>query len=160
MFNRKKKSTVLLQGLFNPKYFDQLKGLKEDVFILEGRPSLKASQENSRELLKRKIKPTLIADNMAGFLFFKDLVKEVWISYQASDDKGALCFTGGLILAVLGKKHQVPVYLFPIEAQSRLLGDEKEILYFQKKKIAPSGIRGYVPLVEWVPAKYITKYYE
>jgi methylthioribose-1-phosphate isomerase len=160
MFDKKKKSIVLLQGLFDPQYFDQLKKSQEEVFVLEGRPSLKAAQENSKELIKRKIKPTLIADNMAGFLFYKNLVKDVWISYQMLDGKDALCFTGGLILAVLGKKHNIPVYLFPVEPQGRLLGDEKDIFYFKKRKIAPSGIRGYVPLVEWVPAKYITKYYE
>ena len=109
-----KKNIVLLQGVFNTSILDLLKKRKiKEVFILEGRPSLEAAKQFSRELLKRKIKPTLIADNMAGFLFYKKLVKEVWLSYQITDKKGALCQIGGLILGVLGFKHKVPVNIFP-----------------------------------------------
>jgi len=156
-----KKNIVLLQGVFNASIFDLLKKRKiKEVFILEGRPSLEAAKQSSRELLKRKIKATLIADNMAGFLFYKKLVKEVWLSYQTADKKGALCHIGGLILGVLGRKHKVPVNIFPNKAKLQLLGRAKDITYFNGIKVAPSGIKGYVPLAEWVPSKYITKIYE
>ena len=156
-----KKNIVLLQGVFNASIFDLLKKRKiKEVFILEGRPSLEAAKQSSRELLKRKIKATLIADNMAGFLFYKKLVKEVWLSYQTADKKGALCHIGGLILGVLGRKHKVPVNIFPNKAKLQLLGRAKDIAYFNGVKVAPSGIKGYVPLAEWVPSKYITKIYE
>lgn len=157
----KKNSVVLLQGVFNVSIFDQLKKRKiKEVFILEGRPSLEAAKQSSKELLKRKIKPVLIADNMAGFLFYKKLVKEVWLSYQAKDQKGALCQIGGLILGVLGQKHKVPVNIYPNHKKLQLLGRVKDIAYFNGIKVAPSGIKGYVPLAEWVPQKYITKAYD
>ncbi len=156
-----RKNIVLLQGVFNASIFDLLKKRKiKEVFILEGRPSLEAAKQSSRELLKRKIKPTLIADNMAGFLFYKKLVKEVWLSYQTADKKGALCQIGGLILGVLGRKHKVPVNIFPNKTKLQLLGRAKDITYFNGVRVAPSGIKGYVPLAEWVPSKYITKIYE
>ena len=154
----KKRSVVLLQGIFPSGLFDSLKKRKlKEVFILEGRPSLKAAKKASQELLKRKMKPTLIADNMAGFLFARDLVKEVNIAYQDADKDGAVCSIGGLILAVLGKRHRVPVYLYESDTKLKLLGRQEEIFKFNGVSVAPKNIRGYVPLVEWVPKKYITK---
>lgn len=156
----KKKNVVLLQGVFKASIFDLLKKRKiKEVFVLEGRPGLEAAKQSCRELLKRKIKPVLIADNMAGFLFYKNLVKEVWLSYQTKDQKGALCHIGGLILGVLGQKHKVPVNIYPNQRKIQLLGRARDITYFNGIKVAPSGTKGYVPLAEWVPSKYITKAY-
>ena len=156
-----KRSIVLLQGIFESPVFDVLKARKpEEVFVLEGRPSLDAAKFSCRELIKRNIRPTLIADNMAGFLFYKELVKEVWLSYQLADENGALCQIGGLILGVLGKRHQVPVFLYPNRAKIHLIGPQREIFYFNGVRTTPEDIRGYVPLAEWVPKKYITKIYE
>ncbi|MBZ0166707.1 MAG: hypothetical protein K8I00_07855, partial [Candidatus Omnitrophica bacterium] len=129
----------------------------QDVFVMEGRPSLESAQFSCRELIKRKVKPTLIADNMAGFLFYKNLVKEVRISYQISDKDGALFQIGALILGVLGKRHDVPVKLYPSSHRLALLGKDKEILFFNGMKVAPNNVRGYVPLAEWLPQKYITE---
>ncbi len=153
-----KKNIVLLQGIFEPSFFKSLKkdGVK-DVFIMEGRPSLSSAKFNAKELAKHRIKPTLIADNMAGFLFFKKMVKEVRIAYQILDRKGAFCSTGALILGVLAKRHKVPVYLHKGVLQDRLLGQQKEISFFNGKQVAPDGIKGYVPLIEWVSDKYVTK---
>ena len=152
------RSITILQGAFTPKFFDQLKKrTPQEVFVMEGRPTLEAGQANCRQLLKRKITPTLICDNMAGFLFFKDLVKEIWIAYQLSAEDGALCETGALILGVLGKRHKIPVHLFPSDRKTKFLGKEKDLMRFQNKTIAPKGIRAYVPLVDWLPGKYVTK---
>lgn len=151
-------SVTVLHGIFSPKTFDDIVHQNiQDVFVMEGRPSLESAQYSCRELIKRKVQPTLIADNMAGFLFYKNLVKEVWISYQVADEDGALCQIGALILGVLGKRHSVPVRLFPSSQRLALLGKDKEILYFNGVKVAPRNVKGYVPLAEWVPRKYITE---
>jgi len=156
-----KDSVILLQGIFEDTFFDVLKKKKTDeVFVLEGRPSLDAARFSCRGLIKRKMKPTLIADNMAGFLFFKKLVKEVWVSYQVADHQGALCQIGGMILGVLGKRHKVPVNLYPNQRKIKLIGHQNEIFHFNGTKVVPDHIKGYVPLVEWVPRKYITRIYE
>ena len=69
----------------------------------------------------------MISDNMAGFLFFKGLLKEVVIACQYADKKGALCDMGALILAVLARKHKIPLKLLPAERRHRFLGDPKAI---------------------------------
>lgn len=151
-------SVILVQGVFEPAVFDLLpKGNGSEIFVMEGRPSLESANTTCRELLRRKIRPTLIADNMAGFLFYKNLVREVWLSYQTADDQGALCQIGGLILGVLGKRHHVPVKLYPSSEESKLMGRQKDIFYFQGVKVAPANIKGYVPLMEWLPREYITE---
>ena len=64
-----KKSIILLHGNFEDKV---LQGFKKGspYFVLEGRPDLIGSRSVLKALAKRKIVPTVIADNMAGFLFF------------------------------------------------------------------------------------------
>ena len=151
-------SVILLHGVFEPSVFDVVKsGNGNELFVMEGRPSLESAQTTCRELLRRQIKPTLIADNMAGFLFYRNLVKEVWLAYQAVDEPGALCPIGSLIVGVLAKRHNVPVYVYPASKESRLMGGQKDIFYFKGIKVAPQNIKGYVPLVEWLPKKYITE---
>jgi methylthioribose-1-phosphate isomerase len=154
----KTKSICLFQGVLNAESLKKIKlSPGEHAFVCEGRPSLEAGRKTSSILLKKGITPTLISDNMAGFLFFKGLVKEVSVACQYADDTGALCDTGALILAVLAKEHKVPVKLLVAEHRTRFLGDPKAILSFEGQRIAPKGTHGYVPLVEWVPAKYFKK---
>ena len=151
-----KGSVVLLHGVFEKTFFDMLKSREpEKVFVMEGRPSLQAAKVASSQLLKRGITPTIIADNMAGFLFYKNMVKEVWLAYETIHSRGALCYIGSSILGVLAKKHDIPVYCYPGEkaekGKNKLMGGEKEITTFNGIKIAAKGTRGYVPLFEHVP---------
>jgi len=155
-----KKSITIVRGLPRDGFSDALKKRNpKAVFVLEGRPNLDAAKALCRQLLKRKITPTLISDNMAGFLFYKNLVKEVWVTYQGMNHKNAYCDVGGLILGVLGKSHRVPVYLFPSNSKSRFMGNKKDIFRFNGKNVAAKGVKGYVPLVERLPKKYITQVY-
>jgi len=152
----KSKSIYLFQGILSAESFKKLKLSKQDhAFVSEGRPSLEAGRVTSAILLKQGITPTVISDNMAGFLFFKGLVKQVNLACQYADENGALCDTGALILAVLAKKHKVPVKLLIAERRHRFVGDPESILSFEGTRIASKGTHGYVPLVEWVPAKYL-----
>jgi methylthioribose-1-phosphate isomerase len=158
MQDYKKKSICLFQGVLSAESFKKVKfSLHDHAFVCEGRPSLEAGRKTSGILLKKGLIPTVISDNMAGFLFFKGLVKQVFIACQYADNTGALCDTGALILAVLAKRHKIPLRLLPAEHRTRFLGDPKSILSFEGQRIAPKGIHGYVPLVEWVPAKYLKK---
>jgi len=155
-----KSKRMLLHGVFDTKVFGQLKknGVKE-VFVLEGRPSLDSGRRLCRELLKVKIKPVIISDNMAGFLFARDMVKDVWMSYQIMDQKGAVCRIGALILAVLATYHHVPVSVFKSSVRTKFMGKPEDLFYFNGERVAPAGIKAYVPLVEWVPQKYIKEYH-
>ncbi len=133
---------------------------QKTVVIPEGRPQLEAAKVNSRELLKRNMTPLVIADNMAGFMFYRNMIKEVWLAYQIGDAHGALCDIGALIYAVLAKKHRVPVLAYPAVEQKRFIGKPKEICCFCGRRVAPPAVKGYVPLLEWVPGNYIGKIHE
>jgi methylthioribose-1-phosphate isomerase len=150
-------ATIVVQGLVNELLFDLLKSKDvKEVVVLEGRPSLEAARSNCRALVKRKMKPVLIADNMAGFLFFKKRVKEVWLAYYEADKQGALCDIGASILGILAKQHKLPVNLFPAAKKPKSVGKEKDLFSFNGERVAPPKIKGYVPLTERLPEKYIT----
>jgi methylthioribose-1-phosphate isomerase len=158
MQDYKTKSICLFQGILSVESLKKVKlTLATHAFVCEGRPSLEAGRKTSGILLKMGITPTVITDNMAGFLFYKGLVSKVHIACQYVDNTGALCDTGALILAVLAMKHKVPVKLLVADHRTRFLGDPKAILSFENQRIAPKNTQGYVPLVEWVPAKYLKK---
>jgi len=151
------KKLPLIHGVGNKPLIEALKekGIKE-AFVMEGRPHLEGAKILCRLLLKEKITPTLISDNMAGFLFYKNLVKEVWVGYQSVNGEKAMCEIGSLLLGVLGKKHQVPCNLFPLLKRHEEMGKSADMTCFNSKRIAPVGIKAYVPLLEWLPKKYIT----
>ena len=153
-------SITIIRGFPADGFLEVLASRKpKAVFVLEGRPKLEGAKAFCRKLLRKKIMPTVISDNMAGFLFYKNLVKEVWVTYQDLNHKDAFADVGGLILSVLGKKHGVPVYLFPSGKKTKSIGRAEDILRFNGKRIAAKGVKGYVPLVERLPKKYITKVY-
>ncbi len=148
MQDYKPESIILLQGVFDATALLALKLPKNThVFVMEGRPSFDSAVTTCKVLLKRGIKPTVISDNMAGFLFFKGWVKQAVVACQTADKSGALCDTGALIVAVLSRKHKVAVKLVKAQHKIRFLGDPSTV--------APKNVQGYVPLVEWVPAKYL-----
>jgi len=155
-----KKSVTIIRGSPANGFLEILANRKpKAVFVLEGRPKLEETRVLCRKLLKEKITPTVISDNMAGFLFYKNLVKEVWVMYQGLNHKDAFADVGGLILSVLGKKHGIPIYLFPSGKKIKSMGRGEEILHFNGKRVAAKGVKGYVPLIERLPKKYITKVY-
>ncbi|MDE2028265.1 MAG: hypothetical protein KGK03_09785 [Candidatus Omnitrophica bacterium] len=148
----------MFQGLLSADSLSKVKLLKsEHAFVCEGRPSLEAGRTTTAIFLKKGITPIVISDNMPGFLFYKGLVKRVFLACQYEDQGGALCDTGALILAVLAQKHKVPVTLLQAVRRHRFLGDPHMVASFEGKRMAPKGTRGYVPLVEWVPVRYLGK---
>ncbi|MCB9757760.1 MAG: hypothetical protein H6753_04960 [Candidatus Omnitrophica bacterium] len=153
----KLKNVVLIQGVFRPDVFPLLKKLKKDVVVLEGRPSLQAARENCSRLQKMGLMPTLMADNMAGYLFSKGIVKEVWIASQTIDKEGAMCEIGALIIAVLAKKHHIPVFTHCAGKKIKPLSNPKAIQKFNGQSVITGKVKAFVPLLEWVPAKYISK---
>ena len=152
---------VLIHGVLPEMFFEALaQQACKDVVVLEGRPDLESAKDSCRKLQRRGLVPTLMADNMAGYLFYKNQLKEVWMSYQTADKEGAMCDIGALIVAVLARKHGVPVFGYPSSRKRQLLGNPKDLLKFNGRPITNKKILTYVPLVEWVPAKYFTKVYE
>jgi len=158
MLTEKKKSIILLHGVFQDAFFGLLKERKiKKVYVLEGRPYLDGAKVLCAALIKNNIQPVLIADNMAGFLFYKELVKEVWISYQEAGEQNILAKAGGLVLSVLAKKHQVAVKAFPSAKRKKYIANPKDILSFEGKRVAAKGVYGFVPLLEDVPKTYLAE---
>lgn len=157
MLSNALETLIILHGFFKPETVDAFASKKDRIFVLEGRPHLESAQRTVDELSNISIKPTLIADNMAGFLFSKNLVKEVHLTYQEKNSDGIITLIGGLILAVMAHKHQVPVYAYPAERKVNLIDDEKSLLMFNQEPVAYQKVQGYVPLVELVGNKYLTK---
>ncbi len=153
----KPRSIILLLGNFRPDFYDSLKKAGSPVYVLEGRPDFVSAQATCRELLKRGITPTVIADNTAGFLFGRGWVKEAWIAYQTSDDQELLADIGSLILGVLAKQHRVPLQAFPGVKKSRFVGSPDAVCQLSGRRTAPAGVKGYVPLIETLPKKYVRK---
>lgn len=155
MLEFKENSVVLLHGVLTHGALAKIK-TKGGVHIVisEGRPTLRAAEHNSRYFLEQRIKPAIICDNMAGYLFYKGLVKEVVIACQYADSTGALCDTGALILAVLAKKHKVALRLVDGEHKKHYLGNPKDLLALKGMATAPAKTKAYAPMVEWVSVKY------
>ena len=160
MLTKKSKSIIIVHGIFEDSFFKLLKekNIKE-VFVLEGRPYLDGAKILCKKFLKNKIRPVLIADNMAGSLFYQDLVKEVWVTYQEVNAKNVLCKIGSLILGVMAKKYKVPFKVFPSAKKKQYVGHPKDIFSFNGRRVAAKGIDGFVPLLEDIPKKYITEIY-
>lgn len=150
-----KTKLVLLSGAFQPKVYDRLKG--KNVFLLEGRTDMGRTKDACRELNRRGITPVMITDNAAGFLFARNLVKECWVSYHSVEKEGLLCDIGAMIVGVLAKAHQVALFAAPGIHQKRYLGRPQEICFLAGRRTAPKGIKGYVPLIEFLPKKYVRK---
>lgn len=147
---------VLIHGVFRADFFDRLKKNVKNVVVLEGRPSLKASKDACAQLQKIGLTATVVADNMAGYLFSKGLVSQVWLASQTVDKNGAVCPIGSLILAVLAKKHQVAVFAFPSGEKSKPLGKPGDLQKFNGQNIVSGKVKAFVPLIEWVDAKYLS----
>ena len=150
-----KKSIILYCGMLDPKSFLKQTGQHDHHFILEGRPSLEAGINNAKLFLKHKLKPTVIADSMAGFLFAQGWVKEVVLACQYVDKTGALCDTGALICAVLAKTHGVKVRLVTGKRKPHFLGNPEDMTKILNHQVAPRKTKAFVPLVEWVDKKYL-----
>lgn len=152
-----KKSAVLIHGIFDQTFFKNIKEQNiKSVFVMEARPDFKIAQAAIDGLKREGIKATLISDNMAGFLFKRDYLQSVHVSYSESEDDSVLCPIGALILAVLGKAHKVPVKAHQSSQKIKTMGTSDDITFFNNTRVAPPDVEAYVPLADWVSKKYIS----
>jgi methylthioribose-1-phosphate isomerase len=153
------KQFILIYGQFGEDFFRSLKARKDigGILVLEGRPFLEGAKEVCKKILQHRLKPTLLCDNMAGFCFYRGMVKEVHLAFQQIKGKNALCKIGSLGLSVAAKYHGVPVYAHPAAKKLKASCKPKDIFYFAGQRIAPAGIKAYTSLIEEVPLKYLTK---
>lgn len=152
-------ATFLFYGFPQSSFLDSLAASGENISFLvpEGRPHLWGARELAPQLISRGWPVRLITDNMMAYCFSKNMMQEAYIFSQKDTAEGAWCPTGSLILAIAARAHGVPVKTLPAGkelSETTKAGDEA-LFFLAGKRVAPQGIKGYAPLVELVPWKYI-----
>ncbi|MFA5060589.1 MAG: hypothetical protein WC676_08185 [Candidatus Omnitrophota bacterium] len=133
-------------------------------FATETRPFLQGAKLTCWELQRIGADVTLIADNAIGTLFGNHLIDMVIVGSDRSCANGDFANKIGTYqIAVLAKEFNVPFYALtqpsnkipkgddiPIEIR-----DEKELLEFNRKRIAPKAVKGFYPGFDVVTRDFI-----
>ena len=143
-------------------------GKKIKVFARETRPLLQGARLTAWELVEEGIPVTVICDSSAGLVMRKHGVTKVIVGADRIASNGDTANKiGTYSLAILAKEHRIPFYVaapistidlniksgeeIPIEYR-----DEKEIVYFNNKRIVAEGAEVLNPAFDVTPAKYIS----
>jgi len=138
------------------------------IFACETRPLLQGARLTCWELLERRIKVTLICDNMVGYLMQKGMIDKVIVGADRITRCGDVANKIGTYnLAVLAFHHKIPFYVaaplssfdlgldrgekIPIEER-----DGKEVKTISGKIIAPSKVAVFNPAFDVTPSRFIT----
>ena len=138
------------------------------VYVCETRPLLQGARLTAWELIEYDIPATLITDNMSGYLMQQGKVDCIIVGADRIAANGDTANKiGTYSLALLAYSHNIPFYvaapmstfdfslpqgeLIPIEER-----DNKEVLCFNNKQIAPSNIKILNPAFDVTPAKFIS----
>jgi methylthioribose-1-phosphate isomerase len=149
-------------------YEAKKRGKKFRVYADETRPLLQGARLTAWELDRAGIDTTVICDNMAAALMKAGKIGMVITGADRIAANGdAANKTGTYGLSVLARVHKIPFYIaapsstfdlktktgkdIPIEQRS---GDE--IRFYNKKQIAPDGVKIYNPAFDVTPADNIT----
>ncbi len=145
-------------------------GKKVHVYVDETRPLLQGARLTAWELLQEGIPVTLIADNMAGYLFKQGKIDLVIVGADRIAANGDVANKiGTYSVAVLAHYHQVPFYVaaplstfdlslatgkqIPIEER-----DQDEMRKWGEYRLAPQDVPVYNPAFDVTPAKLVTAF--
>lgn len=144
------------------------RGCKLTVYVDETRPRQQGARLTVWELLRDGITPTLITDNMAGYVMSQGKVDAVIVGADRIACNGdAANKIGTYSLAVLAHAHGIPFYVaaplstidpftdsgshIPIEER-----DSDEVLSIQGQQVAACGANVLNPAFDVTPARLIT----
>lgn len=142
----------MIFGVPDKGFFEALKA--KLVFVAELRPGLEGAKTVAKELLKRKITPVVICDNMLAFCMRQGLVNDTHIFYKTMAKHEAVCRTGSLIAALCAKAHGIPVYLHKTGAKKERSSDLRKI---GGRRVTGASIKTYVPACDRVPLHLIER---
>jgi methylthioribose-1-phosphate isomerase len=144
-------------------------GKKIHVYVDETRPVLQGARLTAWELMQENIPCTLIADNMAGYFLYRDMIDLAIVGADRIARNGDVANKiGTYSLAVLCKEHGIPFYVaaplssidFSIESGADIPIEERdprEVTHvLGKVQIAPDGVKVANPAFDVTPARYIT----
>ena len=140
----------LIFGVPDDSFYETLEAKK--VFVAELRPALEGMKVVAGSLLKKKVTPVVICDNMLGFCMKQGLVEKVFIFTHAVSRDTVLCRTGSLIAALAAQAHGIPVYLY--KAKNAVL-KKATLAKIGNKKVTTASIKTYAPVYEEVPKTLI-----
>lgn len=143
-------------------------GKKIRVFVDETRPRQQGARLTVWELLRDGITPTLITDNMAGYVMSKGKIDAVIVGADRIAANGdAANKIGTYSVAVLAQAHGIPFYVaapistidpqtesgeqIPIEER-----DSDEVLCIQGQQVAANGAEVFNPAFDVTPARLIS----
>ena len=144
------------------------RGMDVTVYVDETRPRQQGARLTVWELLHDGIVPTLITDNMAGYLMSQGKVDNVVVGADRIALNGdAANKIGTYSLAVLAHAHGIPFYIaapistidpqimsgaeIPIEER-----DSDEVLIISGQNISSAGVKVLNPAFDVTPARLIT----
>lgn len=136
----------LIFGVPDSGFFEDFREKK--AFVAELRPGLEGMQAVSKGLLKKKITPVVICDNMMAFCMRQGLVSGVHIFYKNLNKDNAVCRAGSLIAALCAKEHNIPVHIHKAAATKVKISDLTRI---GGRRVTNADIKTYVPVFEDVP---------
>jgi hypothetical protein len=143
------KPLPLIYGVPHKSFYRDFKPTM--AFVAELRPGLEGIKEVAKELLRRRIQPVIICDNMMAHCMERGLVNSAHIFYDRLTKKKAVCRTGSLIAAVCALKRQIPTYLH----RGKKGGAKGSLLKIDGRKVTAQGIKTFVPPTEDVPLIYV-----
>ena len=140
------------------------------VWVDETRPRLQGAKLTSWELLNEGINHRIIADNAAGYFMQKGEIDLCIVGADRIAANGDFANKIGTYeKAVLAKENKIPFYVaaplttfdkkcnsgkdIKIEERS-----EEEVLFIDKKRIAPKNARARNPAFDVTPAKFVTAF--
>jgi methylthioribose-1-phosphate isomerase len=138
------------------------------VFVDETRPYLQGARLTALELKNLGIPYQIITDNMAGYFMKKGEVDAIVVGADRITLAGdAANKIGTYSLSILAHYHKIPFYVaapFSTIDFKTLRGEDivieerspNEVLYINKKLIAPMGSEARHPAFDVTPAKFIT----
>lgn len=142
-------------------------GKRFRVFVDETRPLLQGARLTAWELVQRKIPPTILTDNMAGWLMKKGEITLVLVGADRIARNGDTANKIGTYgLAVLSRWHRLPFYVaaptstldlslasgrnIPIEERA-----PEEVTHFGGRRITPKGVKAFNPAFDVTPHSFI-----
>lgn len=143
-------------------------GKVQMVFVDETRPYLQGARLTAWEMKQEKIPYTLITDNMAGHIMKTEGVGAVIVGADRIAANGDTANKiGTYSLSILAKYHHIPFYIaaplstidFKTKTGAGIVIEERstdEVVYINRKSIAPAGTVARHPGFDVTPAANIT----
>lgn len=142
-------------------------GKRITVYATETRPLLQGARLTAFELRRLGIPVKLIVDGAVGLLLYEGLISKAFVGADRIMSSGhVLNKIGTYPIAVLAKENGVPFYVaaptstIDPEADLKHVAieqrDQREVLMFEGKPIAPSGVGALNPAFDVTPPRYVS----